>query len=190
MSAEESYGSHSLTSFAAQLELTVPQSPQMKNMAPGNRLTDTAKNLPPDVYALLKTPPHETKGDRKNRIQRITRESARKWQNYEELDKHHEESFVVNPPLKVLGIKAHAPPAPGVVPHPSSLKTHDDFPEAYTTRNMLIHDAIFRRYNVTVFNPRQSYDENPSVENEASKTESNDVLVEIFVTFTMISLSP
>ena len=39
--------------------------------------------------------------------------------------------FDVNPPLKVLGIKVHAPPALGIVPHASSLKTHDDFPEAY-----------------------------------------------------------
>ena len=68
MSAEESHGSHSLTSFAAQLELTIPQSPQLKKMAPGNRRTDTAKNLPPDVYALLKTPPHETKDEHKTRI--------------------------------------------------------------------------------------------------------------------------
>ena len=37
----------------------------------------------------------------------------------------------MNPTLKVLGIKARAPPALGVVPHPSSLKTHDNFPEAY-----------------------------------------------------------
>ena len=37
----------------------------------------------------------------------------------------------MNPPLNVLGIRARAPPAPGVNPHPSSLKTHDDFPEAY-----------------------------------------------------------
>src|SRR3954471_10349110 len=131
MSAEESYGSHSLTSFAAQLELTIPQSPQLKKMAPRSRLTDTAKNLPPDLNELLKTPPHESLGDRKNRIQRITREWTRKWQNYEELDKHHEESFALNPPLKVLCIKARAPPTTGVVPHASSLKTHDDFPEAY-----------------------------------------------------------
>ena len=129
MSAKESHGSHSLTSFAAQLELTIPQSPQLKKMR--NHRKDTAQNLPPDVYELLKTPPHETKDDRKNSIQRITREWARKWQNYEELDAHHEESFVVNPPLKVLGIKAHAPPAPGVVTHASSLKTHDEFLEAY-----------------------------------------------------------
>ena len=74
MSAEESYGSHSLTSFAAQLELTIPQSPQLKKMAPRRRLTDTAKNLPPVLYELLTTPPHESQDDRKKRIQRITRE--------------------------------------------------------------------------------------------------------------------
>ena len=34
-------------------------------------------------------------------------------------------------PLLVLGIKARAPPGPDVDPHPSSLKTHEDFPKAY-----------------------------------------------------------
>ena len=79
----------------------------------------------------MKTPPNETQAERKIRIQKITREWANKWQNYEELDAYHEESFAVNPPLKVLRIRARAPPAPGVNPHPSSLKTHNDFPEAY-----------------------------------------------------------
>ena len=129
MSAEESHGSHSLTSFAAQLELSIPQSPQLKKM--GVCRKNTAQNLPPDVYEQLKTPPHETQGERKVRIQKIMREWALKWLNYEELDRYHEESFAMNPPLKVLSIRARAPPAPGVNPHPSSLKTHDDFPEAY-----------------------------------------------------------
>src|SRR3954463_1759975 len=97
----------------------------------GVRRKNTAQNLPPAVYEVLKTPPRETQGERKIRIQKITREWAHKWVNYEELDAYHEESFAVNPPLKVLSIRARAPPAPGVITHLSSLKTHDDFPEAY-----------------------------------------------------------
>src|ERR1044071_5037722 len=62
---------------------------------------------------------------------RTSPENGRRWRNYEELDEYHEEAFAVNPPLAVLGIKARAPPGPGVNPHPSSLKTHEDFPEAY-----------------------------------------------------------
>src|ERR1043165_9502441 len=97
----------------------------------GVKRKNTSQNLPPDVYERLKTTPNETQGERKIRVQKITREWANKWHNYEELDRYHEESFAVNPPLKVLGIRARAPPAPGVNLHPSSLKTHDDFPEAY-----------------------------------------------------------
>src|SRR3954465_14010480 len=97
----------------------------------GVRRKNTAQNLPPALYDALKTPPRETQGERKVRIQKIRREWAHKWVNYQELDAYHEESFAVNPPLKVLSIRARAPPAPGVNPHPSSLKTHDDFPEAY-----------------------------------------------------------
>ena len=90
MSAEESYGSHSLTSFAAQLELTILQSPQLKQMAPRRRLSDTARNLTPELYEKLKTPPHETPGEHKKRIQKITRKWAKRWKNYESLDAHHE----------------------------------------------------------------------------------------------------
>src|SRR3954467_715318 len=100
MSSEESNGSHSLTSFAAQLELTIPQCPQLKKM--GKRNSETAKNLPGDLYEKLKTPPHETQGERKNRLQTITLEWAKRWFRYESLDAHHEEMFAVNPPLKVL----------------------------------------------------------------------------------------
>src|SRR4051812_22486654 len=39
--------------------------------------------------------------------------------------------FAVNPPLKVLSVKSRPPPALGVEPHPSSMKSHDDFLEAY-----------------------------------------------------------
>src|SRR3954463_9388049 len=97
----------------------------------GVRRKNTAQNLPPALYDALKTPPCETQGERKVRIQKITREWAHKCVNYEELDAYHEESFAVNPPLKVLSIRARPPPAPGINRHPSSLKTHDDFPEAY-----------------------------------------------------------
>src|SRR3954463_5510232 len=97
----------------------------------GVRRKNTAQNLPPAVYEVLKTPPRETQGERKIRIQKITREWAHKWVNYEELDAYHEESFAVNPPLKVLSTMARPSPASGVNPHPSSLKTCDDFPEAY-----------------------------------------------------------
>src|ERR1041385_1614028 len=98
MSAEESNGSHSLTSFAAQLEVSIPQFPQpKKNM--GLRRKNTATNLPPALYAKLKTPPNETQGEHKLRVQNMTREWAKKWRNYEELDKYHEESFAVNPHL-------------------------------------------------------------------------------------------
>ena len=97
----------------------------------GVRRKNTAQNLPPELYEELKTPPHETQGEHTIRIQKITREWANKWRNYEELDAYHEESFAVNPPLKVLSIRARALPAPGVNPHPSSLKTHGDFPKAY-----------------------------------------------------------
>src|SRR3954469_22699379 len=74
MSAEESYGSHSLTSFAAQLERTIPQSPPLKKMAPRRKLTDTAKDLPPELYEKQKTPERETADDRKKRVQKITRD--------------------------------------------------------------------------------------------------------------------
>src|SRR4051812_17746847 len=104
MSAEKSNGSHRLTSFEAQLELTIPKCPQLKKM--GKRNSETTKNLPDDLYEKLKTPPHETHGERKKRVQRITREWAKRWFRYESLDPHHEEMFVVNPPLKVLSIKS------------------------------------------------------------------------------------
>ena len=83
MSAEESYGSHSLTSFAAQLERTIPQSPQLKKMAPRRKHTDTAKDLPPTLYEKLKTPERETGEDRKKRVQKITREWAKRWVAYQ-----------------------------------------------------------------------------------------------------------
>ena len=86
MSAEESNGSHSLTSFAAQLKLSIPQSPQPKKKM-GIKRKNTAANLPPALYEKLKTPPGETQGERKVRIQKITREWANKWLNYEELDR-------------------------------------------------------------------------------------------------------
>src|SRR4051812_44150745 len=100
MSAEESYGSHSLTSFAAQLERTIPQSPPLKKMAPRRMLTDTAKHLPPELYEKLKTPKHETAGERKKRVQKITREWSKRWAAYEWINREHDESFAVNPPLK------------------------------------------------------------------------------------------
>src|SRR3954463_12730482 len=103
MSTKESHVSHSLTSFAAQLKLSIPRSSQLKKM--GVRRKNTAHNLPPDVYEQLKTPPHETQGEHKVRIQKITREWAHEWPNYEELDRYHEESFAVNPPLKVFSIR-------------------------------------------------------------------------------------
>ena len=117
MSAEESNGSHCLTSFAAQLELTIPQSPQLKQMG-SKRRTGTARDLPQELYDELKTPKRETAGERKKRIQRITRAWARRWAAYEWLNPQHEEMFAVNPPLKTLGIKSRPPPAPGVVPDP------------------------------------------------------------------------
>src|SRR4051812_38323349 len=101
MSTDESYGSHSLTSFVARLELTITKSPQLKQMAPRRRLSETAQNLPHELYKKLKIPPHETQADRKKRIHKITREWAKRWQLYESLDDHHEEMFVVNLPLKV-----------------------------------------------------------------------------------------
>src|SRR4051812_35530549 len=97
----------------------------------GKRNSETAKNLPDEFYEKLKTPPHETQGERKKRVQRITREWAKRWFWYESLDAHHEEMFPVNPPLKVLSVKSRPPPAPGVESHPSTMKTHDDFPAAY-----------------------------------------------------------
>ena len=95
------------------------------------RRTGTARDLPHELYEELKTPPRETPGERKKRIQRITRAWARRWAPYEWLNPQHEEMFAVNPPLKTLGIKSRPPPAPGVVPDPTSLKTHEDFPDAY-----------------------------------------------------------
>ena len=67
MSTEESNGSHSLTSFAAQLELTIPQSPQLKQMG-SRRRTGTARDLPQELYDELKTPEREIAGERKKRI--------------------------------------------------------------------------------------------------------------------------
>src|SRR3954462_2634225 len=131
MSAEESYGSHSLTSFAAQLERTIPQSPQLKKMAPRRKHTDTARDLPPELYEKLKTPERETADDRKKRVQKITREWAKRWVAYQWLNPQHEEMFVVNPPLKTLVIKARPPLALGVTPDPTTICTPDDFPEAY-----------------------------------------------------------
>src|SRR3954468_11372380 len=130
MSAEESYGSHSLTSFAASLDCHIPQSP-VKNMAPRRKLTDTAKHLPPELYEKLKTSERETSDERKKRVQKMTREWAKRWVAYEWLNPQHEEMFAVNPPLKTLGIKARPPPAPGVIPHPTTLRKPEDFPEAY-----------------------------------------------------------
>src|ERR1041384_624892 len=131
MSAEESYGSHCLTSFAALLERTIPQSPPLKKMAPRCKLTDTAKDLPPELYEKLKTPERETADDRKKRVQKITREWAKRWVAYQWLNPQHEEMFAVNLPLKTLGIKARPPPAPGVTPDPTTMRTPDDFPDAY-----------------------------------------------------------
>ena len=132
MSAEESNGSHSLTSFAAQLEQTIPQSPLLKKMASSSRRRlGTARDLPQKTYDLLKTPPHETDNQRKLRIQKITRAWAKRWATYEWVNPQHEEMFVVNPPIKTLGIRARQPPPEGIIPDPTTLKTHDDFPEAY-----------------------------------------------------------
>src|SRR3954465_11734059 len=130
MSAEEPYGSHSLTSFAASRDCSIPQ-PSLKNMAPQRKLTDTAKDLPPELYEKLKTPEREKSDERKKRVQKITREWAKRWVAYEWLNPQHEEMFAVNPPLKTLGIKARPPPAPGVIPHPTTLCKPEDFPEAY-----------------------------------------------------------
>src|ERR1041385_9078881 len=131
MSAEESYGSHSLTSFAAQLERTIPQSPQLKKMAPRRKHTDTAKDLPPELYEKLKTPERETADDRKKMVQKITREWAKRCAAYQWVNPQHEEMFVVNPPLKTLGIKARPPPEPGVTPDHTTMRTPEDFPDAY-----------------------------------------------------------
>ena len=130
MSAEESYGSHSLTSFAAQLELTIPQSPQLKKMTPRRRLTETAGDLPSKLYAKLKTRKRETTGERKKRVEKITREWAKRWAAYQWINPQHEEMFAFNPPLKTLGIKSRPPLGPDVIPDPTSLQTPDDFPEA------------------------------------------------------------
>src|SRR3954464_974147 len=130
MSAEESHGSHSLTSFAASHDCSIPQ-PQLKNMAPRRKLTDTAKDLPPELYEKLKTPERETSDELKKRVQKITREWAKRWVAYQWLNPQHEEMFIVNPPLKTLGMKARPPPAPGVIPDPTTMHTPDDFPEAY-----------------------------------------------------------
>src|SRR4051812_399618 len=131
MSAEELYGSHSLTSLAAQLERTIPLSPQLKKMAPGRKHTDTARDLPPELYEKLKTPERETANDRKKMVQKITREWAKRWVAYQWVNPQHEEMFAVNPPLKTLGIKARPPPAPGVTLDPTTMRTPDDFPDAY-----------------------------------------------------------
>src|SRR3954464_6707253 len=131
MSTEESYGSHSLTSFAAPLERTIPQSPPLKKMVPQRKHTDTAKDLPPELYEKLKTPERETADDRKKRVQKITREWAKRWVAYQWLNPQHEEMFAVNPPLKTLGIKARPPPAQGVTPDPTTVRIPDEFPEAY-----------------------------------------------------------
>ena len=156
MSVEESNGSYSLTSFARQLKLKIPRSPQQKKM--GKRNSETVKNLPDDLYEKLKTPPHETQGERKKRVQRITQEWARRWLRYESLDEHHEEMFAVNPPLKVLSVKARPPLGPGVNPHPSTLKTHEDFPDAYQRylkRFTSMDQAQARRLAKSVEIPRQ-----------------------------------
>src|SRR4051812_33674662 len=131
MSAEESYGSHSLTSFVAQLERTIPQSPPLKQMAPRRKHTDTAKDLPPKLYEKLKPPERETADERKKRVQKITREWAKRWVAYQWLNPQHEEMFAVNLPLKTLGIMARRPPAPGVIPDPTTMRTPEDFPAAY-----------------------------------------------------------
>src|SRR4051812_4663790 len=114
MYAEESYGSHSLNSFAAQLERTIPQSPQLEKMAPHRKLTDTAKYLPPELYEKLNTPEREIAGEQKKRVQKITREWAKRWVAYQWINPQHEEMFTVNMPLKTLGIKARPVPEPGV----------------------------------------------------------------------------
>src|ERR1041385_7812381 len=130
MFAEEIYGSHSLTSFVDQLELTIPQSPQLKKMPPP-RLSGTARDFAPELYEKLKTPERETSGESKTRIRKITRAWAKRWAAYEWLNPQHEEMFAVNPPLKTLGIKSRPPPAPGVIPDPTTLRTPEDFLEAY-----------------------------------------------------------
>src|SRR3954464_6609976 len=106
MSAEESYGSHSLTSFSAPLERTIPQSPPLKKMAPRRKLTDTSKDLPPELHEKLKNPERENAGERKLRVQKITREWAKRWAAYKWINPEHEEMFAVNTTLKNLGIKA------------------------------------------------------------------------------------
>src|ERR1041385_9577089 len=100
-------------------------------MAPRRKLTDTAKDLPPELYEKLKTPERENDGERKLRVQKITREWAKRWAAYQWINPQHEEMFAFNPPLKTLVIKARPPHEPGVTPHPSTLKTPDDFPDAY-----------------------------------------------------------
>src|SRR4051812_36888808 len=141
MSTEESYGSHSLTSIAASLDCHIPQSP-LKNMAPRRKLSDTAKDLPPEIYEKLKTPERETGEQRKKRVQKITREWAKRWVAYQWPNPQHEEMFAVNPPLKTLGIKARPPPVPGVVPHPTTLRRPEDFPAAYELYLKRTHSQV------------------------------------------------
>ena len=98
MSAAESLGSHQLNSFAVFLEEklhtssvnSIVQNPWLKKMADGKKPQKGGKKpevnivfeIPDDIYVGYCTPPHETKNERKVRIQKIERRWAREWREY------------------------------------------------------------------------------------------------------------
>src|SRR3954468_17441963 len=89
---------------------------------------NNAFEIPDDIYAGYCTSPHETKNERKVRIQRIERRWAREWREYRYVTPKYMKKFSVHPPCP------RPPLAPGQVADPSSIRQGEDFPQEWAKR--------------------------------------------------------
>src|SRR3990170_6549764 len=71
---------------------------------------------------------HETKNERKVRIQRIERRWAREWREYRYVTPKYMKKFALNPPCP------RPPLAPGQEADPTSLKRGEDYPDEWAKR--------------------------------------------------------
>ena len=90
--------------------------------------TNTAFEIPEDIYDEYCTPDEATHGKENNnqlkvRIQKIERRWAKEWREYRYVTPKYMKKFAVNPPCP------RPPLAPGQVADPSSIRRGEEFPE-------------------------------------------------------------
>ena len=95
--------------------------------------TNTAFEIPEDIYDEYYTPDEETygkenKNQRKVRIQRIERRWAKEWREYRYVTPKYMKKFAVNPPCP------RPPLAAGQVADPSSVRRSEEFPKEWAKR--------------------------------------------------------